>query len=215
MAGTHELKPWLADEVTEDFIAQIEELLAEEVSRDALAKALEVEGLSRETVEALLRDVTGLGHIYDENHAKYEGIAGIDARHIRLLLRSDADPQVLDTQAASRFAESLQQHGVRQSTAAAIVADFSNRHKEMTDGHQRRLRRLGLQGMVAGTIFTLFFGLIALSAAPAANAPATNLVVQIGRPAAPLLDARWHWLTVVLTAGLTGYSALLFSRNRL
>lgn len=214
MSASVELKPWRADEVTEDFVAQIEELLAQELSRDAVARALEVEGLARETVEALLRDVTGLGHIYDENHEKYEGVAGVDARHVRLLLRSTADPLVLDVQASGLFAQSLEQHGLRQSTAAAVVADFSNRHKEMTDGHQRRLRRLGVQGMVAGTIFTLFFGLIALSASPRADQPIADALPHIGRAAAPLLDGRWHWLTVVFTAGLTGYSALLFARNR-
>lgn len=173
-------QPWTAEQAAEDLLAQIEELAAEGATSQDLVSALEREGLeaatARELVHATLRrDVAG--------QAKEDAAFGIEISQLRLLLRQQP------TEAAALTA-ALVRREVPPATAERAVRQVAEADRAVSSNQRLRLRRLGLQGMVASLLFGGFFAFASVAGSLA------------------------HAITVVLCALLGGYSYLLWRRGQ-
>jgi hypothetical protein len=179
-------QPWTIDQAAEDLLAQIEELAGDGANSQDLVLALEREGLesatARELVHAVLgRDVPG--------PPKEEGAFGIEISQLRQLLRRNspgADGQTQEVPAG--LAAALIKRDVPHATAERAVQQLVATDRALTSGQQLRLRRLGLQGMIAAGLFGAFFAF------------------------ASVAGSMVHLITVAICAALGGYSYLLWRR---
>ena len=175
---------WTVDQAAEDVLAQLEELAAEGATTHDLTVALEREGLHEGTAKqlvfaALQREVAG--------KAGEEAAFGIDLHQFRQLLRQGTPQTRADLEAA------LTQRGVAAEAALAMVQQVADADGALATSQNNRLRRLGIQGMVAGSLFALFF----------------SLAASTGQAGAGI-----HWVTVAVCLGLSGYSYILWRRHR-
>lgn len=176
-------QPWTIDLAAEDLLAQIEELAGDGANSQDLGLALEREGLeaatARELIHAVLgRDVPG--------QPKEEGAFGIEISQLRQLLRQS--PQGPNGVSAGLTA-ALIKRDVPQATAERAARQLVDADQALTSGQQLRLRRLGLQGMIAAGLFGAFFAFASVAGSPA------------------------HLITVAICAALGGYSYLLWRRT--
>lgn len=175
-------QPWTIEQAAEDLLAQIEELAGDGATSQDLVLALEREGLeaatARELVHAVLgRDVPG--------QAKEDGAFGIEISQLRQLLRQS--PRDSNGVSAGLTA-ALMKRDVPQATAERAVRQLVDADQALTSGQQLRLRRLGLQGMIAASLFGAFFAF------------------------ASVAGSAVHLITVAICAALGGYSYLLWRR---
>ena len=99
--------------------------------------------------------------------------------------------------------DGLAQHGLTRATADDLANELLDDCRRQDARQSLRLSRLGLQGMVAGGLFTLFFASVAVNGfwGPGVKSMAAS-------------EARWNAITAVITLALTAYSALLWHRHR-
>lgn len=183
-------RAWTAAEAAEDLVAQMEELLGDGIVPTALASALEVEGLERQTAQAVVFDVAGRSATAALDAAATT--CGIDLVHLRRFLRKPGIRLEIDDAAVAKMHAALVKQGLRPATAAAAVAELASGERRFAEVHLRRMRRLGVQGMLAGGAFTAFFAWSAL----------------VGPGGA------WNLLTAGMTLAMAAYSGVLYARNR-
>lgn len=175
---------WTVDQAAEDVLAQLEELAAEGATTHDLTLALEREGLDEATAKSLV--LAAVRHDAP-GKAGEEAAFGIDLSEFRQLLRKGTPQTRLDLTAA------LLQRGVPAETAQAVVHQVADADGAVATSQNNRLRRLGIQGMVAGSLFATFF----------------SLAASTGQEGAKI-----HWVTVAVCLGLSGYSYILWRRHR-
>ncbi len=175
---------WTVDQAAEDVLAQLEELAAEGATSQDLTVALEREGLEEATAKQLVlavlqRDQPG--------KAGEEAAFGIELSQFRQMLRDGTAQTRLDLAAA------LVHRGVPAATAESMVRQVAEADGAVASSQNNRLRRLGIQGMVAGGLFATFF----------------SLAASTGHEGAAI-----HWVTVAVCLSLGGYSYMLWRRHR-
>lgn len=185
----HATTAWSAAQIAEDLLAQVDELLAEPLPGAAIARALEAEGLTPETAQAVVAEVLKERTDLPDDAGV---VCGIETGQMRRFVRVQGQSLRPDADRMTELRMALTGQGLGAATAAALVAEIAAGQSRLGDVFARRLRRVALQGMMAGTVFTLFFAWTTLASWPA---------------------SRWHLLTVTATAGLTVYSALLYRRQ--
>jgi hypothetical protein len=178
-----------ADQAAEDLLGQVRDLLADGAPPLAVGRALEVEGYEVLTARGVLRDLAIETDAVDESDL----VCGIDTAPLRAFLRQPGARLLVDDSRAAELIAALSRHGLSPSTAAALVAETASHLRRSADVHVRRLRKVAVQGMAAGGVFTLFFASSALR---------------------PNYDGRVDAVTAAMTLLLTGYSWLLYRRNR-
>lgn len=180
---------WTAVQVAEDLLAQVDELLGEALPGPAIVRALEAEGMTVETAEAVVAEVRGERAQVPDDAAV---VCGVETTELRRFVRMPGQSLQPDAERMTALRLALVAQGLGAATAAALVSEVAGGQSRLGDVFARRLRRVALQGMIAGTIFTLFFSWITLAGWP---------------------SSRWHLVTVAGTAALTIYSALLYRRR--
>lgn len=175
---------WTVDQAAEDVLAQLEELAAEGATSHDLTVALEREGLEEGTARRLVAAVLQQDH---PGKAGEDAAFGIELSEFRQLLRKGTAETRLELVAA------LTHRGVPGETAEAMVRQVADADGAVASSQNNRLRRLGIQGMVAGGMFATFF----------------SLAASTGQEGAQV-----HWLTVAICLGLGGYSYVLWRRHR-
>jgi hypothetical protein len=173
---------WTVSEAAADLVAQIAELTEAGARRPGLLAALQREGVTTATAEQLL-DSLGVAAAQQAAADRW----GIDLAPLHRALRRDADPQ----HAVAALAQALQAHGVATQTSRALGVELLEDERAVGSMARRRRRRLGLQAVVAGALFTSYFGWLTL---------------QSGVP-----HAAW---TALASAGLAAYGALMWWRYR-
>ncbi len=188
---------WKPVEIAEDLVGQVRELLLAGAPETALAEALERDGVQPETATRVVQEVRAALEQTPEAAAT-AALYGIEVTMARRWLRTlahDAVPTLLQ--------DALVQHGLSRATARDLAAELLEDCRRQ-DGRQGvRLRRLGLQGIVAGGLFTLFFAAVA-----------ANGFLGPGAASMARSEARWNAITALMTLALTTYSALLWHRHR-
>jgi hypothetical protein len=144
-----------------------------------VARALEQEGLGPTTAQAVLADLQPEGR--DEPS---DLVYGVDLQGLRERLPQDND---------TVLAKALERHGLQSATAAAVVRELRESERLGHGERRARLRRLGVQGMVVGSVFT---GLFIWTATRGDH------------------DGRVDIVTAGVTTLLALYSFALFHRNR-
>lgn len=182
--------PWNAAQIAQDLIAQVEELLDESLPAAAVMRALETEGLSSDTAQALVLQAKGRSDGPKDDDTI---VCGIEISQMRRFLRRPGPSLMPDGEAMTELREAFVQQGIPAALAASIVAEIAAGQGRLGDVFARRLRLVALQGMIAGAIFTLFFAWTTLATWP---------------------SGRWHLITLAATSGLTIYSALLYRSRR-
>ncbi len=183
-------RPWTATETAVDLVAQVEDALQGGWDRALLGDALLHQGLDDATVALLLADVAGLAAPDGGTVDAPEVVQLLSARRF---LRDPADPlTVLDTR-RDALTTALIAVGLREATAAAITSELASLERRGAAVFFKRMRRLGVQGMIVGGLGTLLLGYGGLYGGP---------------------QARWHLATAAVTLALFLYSAALFRRGR-
>lgn len=181
-------KAWTADATAEDLVAQVRELLAEGATVPSVLHALQVEGLEPLTAEAFLRDLDGALPIAGAADAP---LCAIEIRPVRAFLSQPVAQHL--PQRSRELADALARHGLQPATAATVAAELASNLRRFAEVHSHRMRRLARQGMIAGLLFTSFFGWSALR---------------------PGHDGRVDGVTAAMTVLLAVYSAVLYRRHR-
>ena len=185
----HAAQAWTAAQIAEDLLAQVDELLGEQLPGPAIARALEAEGMTQETAEAVVAEVRGArAEVADDAQI----VCGVETAQLRRFVRLPGSSLQPDADRMAELRIALTARGLGAATAAALVSEVAAGQSRLGDVFSRRLRRVAMQGMIAGAVFTLFFAWTTLASWPA---------------------SRWHLLTVAATAGMTVYSALLYRRQ--
>ena len=188
---TSDLKrPWTATETALDLVAQVEDALQGGWDRALLSDALQHQGLEEATATLLLTDVAGLAAPDGGTGDAPEVVQLLSARRF---LRDSNDPlTVLDTR-RDALTTALIRVGLREATAAAVTSELASLERRGAAVFFKRMRRLGIQGMIVGGLGTLLLGYGGLYGGP---------------------QARWHLATAAVTLALFLYSAALFRRGR-
>ncbi len=187
-------RPWTAAETAEDLLAQVEDALVAQWSEEEILAGFDREGLEAPTAAMVLSDIrrdadAAGGPSSSGQHERVAIALAASRRYIRHL--DDAlrvDPQRCDT-----LRKALVGAGLREATAQALLSDVTALERRMAAVYHRRMRRLGMQGMVVGGLTTALF--------------AFGGIFGGG-------GARWHLFTAALTACLFAYSVMLWRRGR-
>lgn len=180
-------QPWTIEQAAEDLLAQIEELAGEGANSQDLVLALEREGLEAATARELVHAVLGRDA---PGQPKEEGAFGIEISQLRQLLRqSPRGADGVAQEMPAGLTAALIRRDVPQATAERVVQQLADTDRALTGGQQLRLRRLGLQGMIAASLFGAFFAFASVAGSPA------------------------HLITVAICAALGVYSYLLWRRT--
>ncbi len=189
---------WKPVEIAEDLVGQVHELLMSGAPDEALVAALERDGIAQATARRVVtevRETTGQPPLVAANHDAVYGVEVTMARRWLRTLGPKDEP--------TAFHNALIQHGLTPSTAHDFAAELLEDCRRQ-DGRQGvRLRRLAVQGMIGGGLFTLFFASVAL-----------NGFLGPGEQSMARSEARWNAITALMTLALTAYSALLWHRHR-
>lgn len=178
-----------ADQAAEDLLGQVRDLRQEGAPARAVLRALEAEGFEPHTAQAVLHELPGPVQAEER-----DVVCGLDVSPMRAFLRGRApDAQGVDEARATDLVTALTRHGLSAATASGLVAETVSQLRRSADVHSRRLRKVAVQGMAAGGVFTLFFAWSALRAN---------------------YDGRVDAVTAGMTLLLTGYSWLLYRRHR-
>lgn len=189
---------WKPVEIADDLIAQVRELLTSGAPDLALVEALERDGVRLATATRFVQEIREMTGQSYQTSADAAAIYGIELTTARRWLRT------LDRQAVPvHLQDGLVQHGITPATSRDLANDLLEDCRQQDARQGVRLRRLGLQGMVAGGLFTAFFSFVALNGF---YGPGVQSMAQS--------EARWNAITALLTLALTTYSALLWRRHR-
>jgi hypothetical protein len=164
----------------------------ERVAADAVARALEAEGVQRATAEAVVRAVGGPLLVWRDD-PDHEVACGIDLAPLR---RSMAVTRLHPGGAGDRLralADALAAQGLPPAVAHDVAAELGHSWRRLHGIRRDRLRRLGLQGLIAGLLFASYFAWTA----------------TLGGRAAP-----WNLVTAGVSFALAVYGGLLWLRNR-
>ncbi len=183
-------RAWTAQETAEDLIGQVEDALIGGWSVADAGEALTHQGLDAQTAAQLVDDVRALPRPESGTLAAPEVIELV---HARSFLRAPGDPLTLVPEQVQALEAALTEAGLPGSTAASVCAELAAMERRMAQVYHRRMRRLGVQGMVVGVLATALLGYGGLYGGP---------------------DARWHLVTATFTLGLFVYSAALWRRGR-
>ncbi len=153
---------WTPGSAAEDLVAQIEDLAAEGAHHADIAAALEREGLGPKLADDVLEQVTGLRPATRPD-AGAPAAVGIDAVPLRRALRINPEAADVDAASVAALVEGLVAHGLQRETARDVAEALASTDRAITHQRQNRLRRLGLQAMLAGVIFGGYFLASALS----------------------------------------------------
>lgn len=188
-------------QVAEDLLAQLEDAIIAGWSEQEIVQTLGLQGVDTTTATAM----------YEEVHAAAQEAGRLDAlpeddqtdgrQPLQLLdvtasvrwIRTPGDPLHITIERVEQLASALQTAGLRSSTANQFVSELASHERLILDVYRKRMRRLGKQGVIAGSLFTTFFVWSAL----------------VGGG-----TAYWHLTTASATALLTGYSVLLYRNGR-
>lgn len=177
---------WTATECAEDLLAQLEELLEVGATSGQLQEALEREGLQQQTAVQLLAHLQtkfvprqGAQQLLDP-----AAPCGIDTLAFRHWIRAQKPTGPL--QAA------LQAQSCPAELAARVVAELAEAEHAFAAHQRARLRSLGGQAMVAGSLFTVALLVLASGSGP---------------------RAWWNVLPAAGTAALVLYGAVLRRRH--
>lgn len=189
---------WKPVEIAEDLLGQLRELLLAGAPDTALVEALERDGVRLATANRVVREVRAATGHDREPAGDAAAVYGVELTMTRRWLRT------LDRRAEpTALVDGLRQHGLSAAAASDFAHELLEDCREQEARQSQRLRRLGLQGMVAGALFTLFFAAVAW-----------NGFFGPGARTIPPSQARWNAITALITLVLTGYSALLWRRHR-
>ncbi len=187
-------RPWTAAETAEDLLSQVEDTLVADWGEDEILAGLDREGLESPTAAMMLSDVRKdadkAGGPSSSGHHEYVTIALAASRRY---IRDPDDPLTLDSKRCDALRQALVSAGLRPETAEALLTDIIALERRMAAVYHRRMRRLGIQGMVVGGATTALFVF-------------GGIFGDAG--------ARWHLMTAALTACLFGYSVVLWRRGR-
>lgn len=180
-------KDWTADECAEDLLAQLEELLEIGATSGQLQDALEREGLQPQTAAQLLshlqtRSVSA--QPLEQQPLDPDAPCGIDTLAFRHWIRAQ--------KAIGPLQEALQAQGCPSALAAQVVSDLAEAEQAFATHQRARMRSLGGQAMLAGSLFT--FALLVLASGPGPR-------------------AWWNVLPATGTAALVLYGAVLRRRH--
>lgn len=195
---------WKPDEIAEDLTAQLRELLAAGAPLEGLAHALEREGVTERAARMAVREMLARENLQlsVENREDASTVYGVDLAMARKWLRRE--PAKTQQHALQ---EALERHGLSPEIAHELTQDLLvDCQRTMAREHQR-MQRLGLQGMWAGALFTLYFTAVALRGL-------LDDRLHTGRALMTESEIHWNFFTAAMTLGLTGYSALLWHRHR-
>lgn len=187
-------RPWTATETAEDLLAQVEDALVAGWSEAELLAAFDNEGVDGVTAALVLddvrRDAAAAGGPSSSGRHEHVSIALTAARQF---IRQRHDPLTLSHEHQRALATALTTAGLRATTAEALLADLTALERRMAEVYHRRMRRLGLQGMVVGGATSVLFVFGGLFGGD---------------------GARWHLITAALTLALFAYSLQLWRRGR-
>ena len=190
-------KPWTVVEVAEDLLAQLEDAQAAGWARDEAVQTLQVQGIEDKTGGDLWDEVQAAaakaGRADDTlTEAQLQQVM-IDVTPCARWIRTPGDPLTVDGERVEQLGAALHKAGILSATARSFVSELAAHERLLLEVYQQRMRRLGLQGMVGGGLFTAFFVWSALA---------------VGG------TAYWHLTTATATALLTAYSVLLYRNGR-
>ncbi len=189
---------WKPIEIADDLVGQVHELLLAGAPDHALVEALERDGVRLPTATRVVQEVRATTGQPPQPQTDATTVYGIEVTMARRWLRT------LQRQAApTLLQDALMQHGLSPATARDLADELLDDCRRQDDRQGARLRRLGVQGMVAGALFTLFFAGVALNGF---FGPGVQSMAQS--------EARWNAITAAMTLALTTYSALLWHRHR-
>lgn len=189
-AAAAQPRPWTARETADDLIAQLEDALHGGWSGAQLSEALTHQGLEAETAANLVEEVAKLD-APDGGHNTAPDV--IILLQTRRFLRDPDDPLTVLASRREALAAALQAAGLREATAAAVCSELAALERRGAQVYFKRMRRLGVQGMVVGGLATALLGYGGLYGGP---------------------EARWHLTTAAVTLALFIYSTVLFRRGR-
>lgn len=189
---------WKPVEIAEDLLGQVRELLHGGAPDLALVEALERDGVQLATASRVVTEIREAAGLPSQKSSDAGVLYGIEVTMAKRWLRT-LERRALPT----ALQDGLRQHGLSPATAADLAADLLEDCRRQDDRQGLRMRRLGLQGMVAGGLFTLFFAIVAL-----------NGFFGPGGASMARSEARWNAITALMTLALTIYSALLWRRHR-
>ncbi len=189
---------WKPVEIANDLVGQVRELLLAGAPDLALVEALERDGVRLATATRVVQEVRATTGEARKTSTDAGTVYGIEVTMTRRWLRT------LDSKAVpTALQDALAQHGLTPTTARDLADDLLEDCR-LQDGRQGvRMRRLALQGMVAGGLFTVFFAGVSL-----------NGFLGPGAASMARSEARWNAITALMTLALTAYSALLWRRHR-
>ncbi|MBI5610583.1 MAG: hypothetical protein HY902_17035 [Deltaproteobacteria bacterium] len=183
---------WTPASAAEDLVAQIEDLAAEGAHHADIAAALEREGLAPRVADDVMEQVTGLRPATRPD-ANAPAAVGIDAVPLRRAIRVDPEAADVDPGRVAALAQGLVAHGLKAETAQQVADALAATDRAITGQRSDRLRRLGLQAMLAGVVFGGYF------------------------LASALVPRQGNLLTLVTAAGcaaMAGYGYVLWRNHR-
>ena len=189
---------WKPVEIAEDLLGQLRELLLAGAPDIALVEALERDGVQLATATRVVQEVREAAEQVHTPPTMTSAVYGVEVTMARRWLRT------LDHRdKPTALEDGLRQHGLSAASARGLAADLLEDCRQQDARQHLRLRRLGLQGMVAGGLFTVFFASVACNGflGPGAQSMARS-------------EARWNAITALMTLALSAYSALLWRRHR-
>lgn len=180
---------WSAAQCAEDLLAQLEELLDVGASPQQLQEALEREGLQADTASSLVAHLRNPQRerlvAASETQLDPNAPCGLDTVAFRLWFRRNGP--------LTPLMEALAQQGCPDTLAMTVVTELAHAEAAFAAHQRARLRKLGMQAIVAGTGFTV--ALLALASGPGPR-------------------AWWNALPALGTAGLVAYGAVLRKRHQ-
>lgn len=184
---------WTVSQVAEDLLAQMEDAQAAGWSEQEVVQTLEIQGLDATTATAMWADVRATAEAAGRLEALPDDAQAqgpfVDVTASARWIRTPGDPLHINEKRVGELAAALQLAGLLDSTANQFVNDLASHEQLILGVYRTRMRRLGKQGIIAGSLFTTFFVWSAL----------------VGGG-----TAYWHLATASATALLTGYSLLLY-----
>ena len=190
---------WKTGEIAHDLQAQLAELREAGASDEALRLALEREGVLETTAVAMLRDWAAVGHAHEP---QADAVYGVDLSHLRRWIRALPLDAATRTLHLLELQTALSREGLATDTARALVTDVADDCAAMDARQRARLRRLGLQGIVASGLFAGYFVSVTVASL------GTSDLAHAGS------HTTWNAFTALLSIALAVYSALLWHRHR-
>lgn len=174
------------DDLARDLMVQLADARADGWTDDDIAGALATIGVERPTANALLRNVRTLSAAPE--HAEVT----LHLSAFSAVVRDPRDSLRVPNERVVKLAGALARAGVAETVSRVIAAEVAQQERGAAGVQLQRLRRVGMQGLIGGSGFGLFFGLSA--------------VLQRG-------TAWWHLFPAAFAAAIAAYSMWLLRRG--